>query len=391
MPISRLTAVLIVTLLIGAPRADQFPTPTIAEVNPAGICGALVIVGGGKIPDAVLERFLDLAGSDEARLVVIPTASGRADENDLESFGETWRNRGFPVIDVLHTRDRTVADSEDFVAPLKSATAVWFVGGQQSRLSKAYVGTRVENELYTLLGRGGVIGGTSAGAAIQSRLMIASGNPEANLLQGLDLVPGAVIDQHFKVRNRQPRLTAVLAAQPGYFGLGIDAGTALVIRGRRIRILGDSSVTVCLSEAAHRPARQFELTAGRSADLVALRRAAIARAAPAFPPASPLVPRVDSGALMIVGGGKIPDEMRQRFVDLAGGPETRILIVPTASESPSVEDRSDVRDFKRAGAKTVAVYHTSDRAEAEREEIIAPLRSARRRSAMADSGRLRRD
>jgi len=367
---------LIVALLATSTRGDAFPTPKLADVKPAGTSGALVVCGGGKLPDAVLDRFFELAAGKEARLVVIPTATERADGGELDSFATTWRDRGFPTVDVLHTNDRTVADSDAFVAPLKSATAVWFVGGQQSRIAKAYVGTRVEQELYALMKRGGVIGGTSAGAAIQSRLMIAFGNPEATVVQGLDLVPGAVIDQHFKARNRQPRLTAVLAAHPGYFGLGIDERTGLIIRGRRIQVVGESTVTVCLSESANRPALQYEIPAGKTADLTALRRAAIARAAPAFPPETPVVPRVEKGSLMIVGGGRLTEEMWREFVKLAGGPESHIVIVPTAVENPQLGDRREVRELKQAGAKTVTVLHATDRAEPDRDEFIEPLRRA---------------
>ncbi len=365
-----------VMVLATLAQGADFPTPTLAEVNPAGIRGSLVICGGGQLPDAAVSAFLELAGGENARLAVVPTASQRADRADLESCGKIWRDRGFPTVDVVHTRNRAVANSEDFLAPIKSATAVWFAGGQQSLIAEAYVGTRVEDELYALLHRGGVIGGTSAGAAIQSRLMIAFGNPQATLIQGLDFVPGCVIDQHFKVRNRQPRLTAVLAVHPGYFGLGIDEGTAIIVHGRTITVVGDSTVTVCLSESANRPAMCYEIPAGQTADLTALRRAAIARAAPAFPPESPPAPRVENGSLMIFGGGRVTEKMRRRFVELAGGPEAQIVIVPTAVENPRLNDRGDVREFRAAGAKTVTVLHTTDRAEADQDEFTEPLRHA---------------
>jgi len=372
----QLRALLIVTLLVASAQADDFPTPTLAEVNPAGIGGSLVICGGGKLPDAAVSQFLELAGGDNARLVVIPTASQRADRADLESYSKIWRDRGFPTVDAVHTQDRAVANSDDFLTPLKSATAVWFAGGQQSFIAEAYVGTRVEQELYALLDRGGVIGGTSAGAAIQSRLMIAFGNPQATLMQGLDLVRGSVIDQHFKVRDRQPRLTAVLAAHPGYFGLGIDEGTAVIVHGRTIAVVGDSTVTVCLSESANRPAMSYEIPAGQSGDLTALRRAAIARAAPAFPPAIPPATGVQGGALMIVGGGAMTKQMWQRFVELAGGPEAMVVYVPTADEKPRLEDSRDVRAMKEAGAKAVTVLHTTDRDDANRDGFLEPLRRA---------------
>ena len=83
--------------------------------------------------------------------------------------------------------------------------------------------------------------------------MIASGNPTAKTARGLDLLPGAVIDQHFLKRNRKPRLLAVLEKHPGLVGFGVDEGTALVVRGRQLEVLGDSTVTVCLAKSATRP------------------------------------------------------------------------------------------------------------------------------------------
>jgi len=106
---------------------------------------------------------------------------------------------------VLHTRSRDKANTTEFVAPLRHATAVWFEGGQQSRLAAAYVGTEVERELYAMSDRGGVIGGTSAGAAIMSRVMVEGGNPEPRMGTGLDLLPGTIVDQHFLVRGHPHR------------------------------------------------------------------------------------------------------------------------------------------------------------------------------------------
>ncbi len=369
-------ALLVASLLVASARGERPSAPKLDEIDPAGIKGSLVICGGGRLPDIAVSQFLELAGEENARLVVIPTASERADKGDLGARGATWRERGFPRVDVLHTRDKDEANSDRFLTLLKSATAVWFTGGQQSLLAEAYVGTRVEDELYALLDRGGVIGGNSAGAAIQSRLMIAFGKPNATVMLGLNLVPGSVIDQHFKARDRLSRLAGVLADHPGYFGLGIDEDTVAIVRGRTIRVVGESTVTVCLAESANRPARHYEIPSGRTADLTALRRAAIARAAPAYPPDSAPAVRVENGSLVIVGGGRLTKDMWQRFVELAGGQDAHIVCVPTAIENPSLGNSSTVRALKAAGAKVVTVLHTTDRAQANRDEFVAPLKRA---------------
>src|SRR5207248_10378382 len=136
-----------------------------------------------------------------SRIVVLPTAGETTDRAGvLGAYGE-WRSEKLECVTVLHTRSRREADDPEFVKPLTEATGVWFTGGDQSRLADAYRGTRVERALHKLLARGGVIGGTSAGAAVMSQVMIVGGNPEARVGTGFGLLPGVVVDQHFSNRK----------------------------------------------------------------------------------------------------------------------------------------------------------------------------------------------
>ena len=145
--------------------------------------GSLVIVGGGKVPTAVWDRFVELAGGDNARLVVIPTASEDADAGPLHPgpscpcWSERYATRKVASLVFLHTRRREQANDPAFVRPLTEASGVWISGGDQTRLTNAYHGTAVEREVKRVLARGGVVGGTSAGAAVMSAVMIRSGNP----------------------------------------------------------------------------------------------------------------------------------------------------------------------------------------------------------------------
>jgi cyanophycinase len=198
-----------------------------------------LFIAGGALPESGYKEFLKLTGSD-AKLVVIPTASSR--EINVEKIKEQWKSRGFPNITVLHTNDPEVASSTKFIEPLRTATAVWFGGGLQSRIANAYIGTTVEKELYQLLQRGGVIGGSSAGAAIQSRVMIRGGGKEPKIMTGLELLPGAIIDQHFLKRNRFSRLIAAVRIHPELIGFGIDEGTAIVVCDNEYKVVGESYV-----------------------------------------------------------------------------------------------------------------------------------------------------
>jgi cyanophycinase len=241
-------------------------------VATAGPEGVLVIVGGGNIPADVREEFFKLAGGkDKARIVVLPTASATADDpKQDDAFLKPWRDLGPISAQLLHTRDRKVADDPAFVKPLVKATAVWISGGDQNRLIAAYRGTLLETELHKLLQRGGVIGGTSAGAAVMSDLMIEGGNPKARTGPGFGFLKGIVVDQHFAARNRIDRLRGVLAKNNDFGGLGIDEGTAAIIRGHSLTIKGSSTVTAIWSQSSSQPAKEKTFKAGAVLDLASL-------------------------------------------------------------------------------------------------------------------------
>ena len=218
--------------------------------------GALVIVGGGGMPDAVRDRFVALAGGKAARLVVIPTASAAADEPaEAEGFLQPWRKYEPTSLARLHTRARAEADDPAFARALDGATGVWFSGGDQSRLTAAYLDTATHRALRAVLDRGGVVGGTSAGAAVMSDVMIEGGNPKAQVGRGFGFVAHAVVDQHFLRRDRMTRLLGVLADRPDLVGFGIDEATALVVEGDRWSVLGRSYVVAVQLDRPGRPPR----------------------------------------------------------------------------------------------------------------------------------------
>lgn len=358
-------------------------SPATAQVAPRvqePVAGALVIVGGGKLPDGVRAEFFKLAGgAGKAIIVVIPTASVDADKSGQAAFTKAWFDLNPLGVEVLHTRDRKRADDADFVKPLRDATAVWFSGGDQRQLTAAYLGTRVETELRALLARGGVIGGTSAGAAVMSDPMITGGTKAATLGRGFGFLPGVVCDQHFVARNRGERLHGAITARPDYVGLGIDEVTAVVVKGRSIRVLGDSTVTAVWAAGPGRPARVDVLKAGEELDLFQIRRAALVRAEKEpFPPLKNADPVVPKGSLVIVGGGALPKPILDRFFALAGGKDAPLVFVPTASEfEPGDRVPADLALLKRSGATNVTVLHTRDRTRADDPDFSKALLEAK--------------
>jgi cyanophycinase len=227
--------------------------------------GTLVIVGGGVLPDSIRDRFLQLAGGKKGRLVVIPTASGRPDR--MSRSLAFWKSQAVGSVVILDAANRNEANLASFVKPISEATAVWFSGGDQSRLADAYRGTAVERELQKLLARGGVIGGTSAGAAVMSAVMIQGGNPQAKVGAGFGFLPDVVIDQHFQNRKRLDRLLFVLSSHPDYLGLGIDEQTAIEVRGQNATVLGNANVRMCLCSTGQKSPRVEVLKAGQTIEL----------------------------------------------------------------------------------------------------------------------------
>lgn len=219
-----------------------------ASPSPDGVRGHLLIVGGGSQPPALVSRFVELAGGPgRARIAVIPMASEEAEEGGREK-AEQLRGLGAETVVVNITRAQAQGDSA--VRLLDGVTGVWFNGGDQSRLTDALLGTPVLRAIHARYREGAVIGGTSAGAAIMSDSML-TGNQVAEgedsigyhgdeypriarrtieVVPGLGFLPGTLVDQHFLRRERQNRLLSVVLERPSMIGVGIDEGTAVIVR-----------------------------------------------------------------------------------------------------------------------------------------------------------------
>lgn len=220
--------------------------------------GHLVICGGGALPDSARAAFVELAGGAGARIVVIPTASEYAEGTpaELEEFLAPWRRQGVASARLLHSRSRERANDPAFAAELDQADGVWFSGGDQSRVTAAYLGTATEAAFRRVLARGGVLGGTSAGAALMTRVMITGGDQTASVGEGFGFLPGVVVDQHALRRGRLNRLTGVAFEHPELkAGIAIDEATALVVdlKANRWRVVGDSYVVVLRPEPERTP------------------------------------------------------------------------------------------------------------------------------------------
>jgi len=251
---SRLALSLAVSSLVAA-GCSQRSAPASAARPPGNTAvspdrGSLVVVGGGRVGPEIVNEFLRLAGGKDAAIVVVPTAGGDTAYTQACACTRLLRDAGATDVTVLHTYDPKRADDESFVAPIRRASAVWFPGGRQWRLADAYLGTRTERELHALLARGGVIGGSSAGASIQASYLV-RGAPEGNTImmspgheKGFGFLRDVAVDQHVLARNRLNDLPEVLAKHRQLLGIGIDEGTAIVVQRDTFAVIGVSKVFV---------------------------------------------------------------------------------------------------------------------------------------------------
>ena len=215
------------SLASGLQACDRSETP-----------GTILMCGGGKIPDSVLDRFCEKSDATNSTLVLIPTASARSDSGDYSPWLELWKSRGWQEVLVVHAADAQAAKDPHFGEAIDRAKSVWITGGDQTRLAERFLGTALIERLNNLLRRGGVLGGTSAGAAILSKNMIASGTNQPEMAGGFGLLPSIIIDQHFTQKNRFERLAKAVSLHKQLIGIGIDESTGLELHGSNAKVIG---------------------------------------------------------------------------------------------------------------------------------------------------------
>jgi cyanophycinase len=236
------------------------------EYGPAK--GTLVIQGGGSDVDTgIFETFINKAGGLNAKIVVVPTAGGNKNNDGTwkvytpEKELATWKQRGCTNVLMLHTHDPKEADTEEFAKVLKDAAAVWFVGGRQWNIVDSYANTLTEKEFHAVLDRGGVIGGSSAGASIQGDYLVRGAvagadavmAPEPEHQHGFAFLRKVGIDQHINTRNRWDDLIPLIKKFPNLLGIGISEGTAIVVTGDRFEVIGKWKVAIHDNTRVYQP------------------------------------------------------------------------------------------------------------------------------------------
>ena len=208
--------------------------------------GTVIVVGGGSMGSEIYSAFIKAAGGPDALIVDVPTAGGDTVYTQDAPGTRGWKQAGAKNIYVLHTNNKKLADSDSFAAILKKAGGVWFEGGRQFHLVDSYAGTKTEAGFHDVLARGGVVGGSSAGASILGDFLVRGAPSSDNFImdypgyeKGFAFLRGVGIDQHVVARERLPDLAdSIMPKYPNLLGMSEDEGTAWIVRGDTATIVG---------------------------------------------------------------------------------------------------------------------------------------------------------
>lgn len=230
--------------------------------------GTLVIQGGGSdAGTGIVETFINKAGGLGAKIVVVPTAGGnKTPDGNIKTYKEeqvlaSWKKRGLTNVWMLHTHDPKVADTEEFAKVLRDANGVWFDGGRQWNIVDSYANTLTLREFHKVLERGGVIGGSSAGATIQGDYLVRGAiagseivmTPEPEHEHGFAFLRRVAIDQHINTRNRWDDIVPVIKKYPNLLGIGLSEGTAIVVTGDKFQVIGKWKVAIHDNTRVYQP------------------------------------------------------------------------------------------------------------------------------------------
>ncbi len=225
--------------------------------------GKLLVIGGAEDPDekdmTILPRLVELAGGDQARVIVCSSPSENPNDK-VRTYEKLFQKLGVAEVIAAPIVERNQAAEPELLEALERATAIFFTGGDQLRLTALVAGTQFcERVRERLFGEGLVVAGTSAGAAAMSGVMIIGGKSEGTVRRSdVSLAPGmgywrdTVVDTHFNQRGRPNRLFTIFAHNPQVLGIGIDENTAIEVEpGTRFTVIGEGAVMVLGGSVTH--------------------------------------------------------------------------------------------------------------------------------------------
>jgi cyanophycinase len=220
--------------------------------------GKLFIIGGGSRPSAMVDRIIEESGIDKNGYGIILPMSSIEPDSAVYYALKQFNEKGLKNIHGLNfVKGEEISASK--LDSIKKAKLIYISGGDQNRFMDIIEGTAIEAAIHQAFKNGSLVAGTSAGAAVMSKLMI-TGNelkhPEYSstfkniqldnieIKPGLGMMTNVIIDQHFVRRSRYNRLISAVIEHPEMTGIGIDESTAILVNGKSIEVVGASQVLV---------------------------------------------------------------------------------------------------------------------------------------------------
>ena len=223
----------------------------IVQVN---MRGNLIIIGGAEDKEgskSILKEVCSKIDKVKDRLLIATVASKEPEETGIK-YTNVFKNLGVHNIDILNIKQRQDTTLQKNIDIVKSASLIFFTGGDQLRITSLLGGTQILKSIKTKLSQGCTIVGTSAGASVMSDTMIVTGPSNEppkkctlKMAPGLGFIRGAIIDQHFEQRGRIGRLLVGISENPETLGIGLDEDTSIVVKENgEINVIGSGSVYV---------------------------------------------------------------------------------------------------------------------------------------------------
>lgn len=213
--------------------------------------GTLIVIGGKEDKQGEKKILKEIAAQVKRSKLILASIASQLPEEVWQEYRKIFFELGIKNIEHLSIETHQDALSEEKLAILDKAKCIFFTGGDQVKITSKIGGTPVMSKIADIYKKGGIVAGTSAGAAIMGKIMLVGGeNGESHkvgnwmMAPGLGFIDNIIVDQHFAQRGRIGRLLGAVALNPGVIGVGIDEDTSIIIKDGAFKVLGTNAVYV---------------------------------------------------------------------------------------------------------------------------------------------------
>ena len=235
--------------------------------------GTVILAGGnlsGSVAVDLEKRLVSLAGGSKSKIVIIPSANPKFTSKELDDIKKHFESSGASQVNILNAKDKRMANTDSLAKILRSANGVFITGGQPMILENIYCGTLIEKELKTLLSRGGVIGGSSAGAIIIGDLWLTWTPDFGKRTNDLGILPNVAVSPHANAARDysvDEEVLKYINVHPTIIGIDIDEDTFLILDKQTAEVIGKGYVSI-MNAAINKTKPMLRLSGGDKFNLL---------------------------------------------------------------------------------------------------------------------------